>query len=136
LTGGIFTAVANALSSLLSSIGSLEVTWKVLDPEIFDAMAFTTTLYVFTSRIQKLVKEHTLVISPCCTQDHWVLLLHRITLGWHGGSYVTQLVGRLGDLGSTKTSDSYPVSSSSGRPDFPQRMEVRGRIFAATKQWF
>jgi hypothetical protein len=51
-----------------------------------------------------------------------VNLLHRVTLGWHGGSYVTQLVGRLGDLGSTKTSDSYPVSSSSGRPDFPQRI--------------
>jgi hypothetical protein len=53
--------VANPLSSLISSIGPVEYGGGYM--KIFYAMAFTTTSYVFTSRIQKLVKEHTHVIS-------------------------------------------------------------------------
>ena len=90
--------MANPLSSLLSSIGSLEVTWKVLDPEIFYAMAFTTTSYVFTSRIQKLVKEHTHVIFPCCIQDHWLIFYTELL---SDGTAVLTSLNSLGGWGTS-----------------------------------
>jgi hypothetical protein len=99
LTGGIFTAVAEPLSSLLSSIGPLVVTWKVLDPEIFYAMAFTTTSYVFPIRVQKLVKEHTHVIFHCCIQDHWLIFYTALL---SDGTVVLTSLNSFGGLGTVE----------------------------------
>jgi hypothetical protein len=96
LIGGIFTAVANSLSSLLSSIGPVEVTWKVLDPEIFYAMAFTTTSYVgynkdggFLGRTEGRRNPHKLaglkfrveVLFVCVLFIVFVLFFEQVLLG-------------------------------------------------------
>jgi hypothetical protein len=120
LTGGIFTAAANPLSSLLSSIGPLEVTWKFLDPEIFYAIAFTTTSYVFTGRIQKLVKELTHVIFPCCIQDHRLIFYTELL---SDGTAVITSLNSLGGWG-TSVARSYLILILSARvpggPTFPR----------------
>jgi hypothetical protein len=62
-------------------------------------MTLTTTSYVLTGRIQKLVKEHTHVISPCCIQEHWLIFYTELLR--HGTVVLTSLNSLLGGWGTS-----------------------------------